>query len=236
MLFADKKGEGLMKKRFGFLLSIVMVSMVSLLSSSAWAATAVPQPVMTAAKSVVRVLAEYSDGYSTGSGFVIKSDRDETFIATNYHVVEGKPHSISVWLGEEETVSATILASSAQKDLCILKLAYPVELKPLVFSANEISQGSAIYAVGFPSAADYLSDKEAHTSAEATITDGIVSAIREATISEYGTPTKILQISAAINSGNSGGPLFNDTGEVVGIATYGIDDSQGILARLISVN
>ena len=199
---------------------------------SVYAVSSVPESVLKATESVVRVLAEYADGYATGSGFVIKSDKEETLIATNYHVVEGEPYSISVWLSEEETVSATILAYTNQKDMCILKLAYPVSLKPLTFSDSGAKQGEAVYAVGFPGAADYLSDKEAHTSADATITDGIVSAVREVTVSSYGTPTKILQINAAINSGNSGGPLFNINGEVVGINTYGINDSQGIFGAI----
>lgn len=210
------------------LCALLVVSM----AISVYAVSSVPEPVMMATESVVRVLAEYADGYTTGSGFVIKSGKDETLIATNYHVVEGKPYSISVWLGEEETINATILAYTNQKDMCILKLAYPVSLKPLTFAKSSAKQGDAVYAVGFPSVADYLSDKEAHTSADATITDGIVSAVREATMSNYGTPTKILQINAAINPGNSGGPLFNTRGEVVGINTYGINDSQGIFGAI----
>ena len=218
-----------MKKICSILLCILLIASMTI---SVYAVSSVPEPVMKATESVVRVLAEYADGYATGSGFVIKSDKEETLIATNYHVVEGKPYSISVWLGEKETMSATVLAYTNQKDMCILKLAYPVSLKPLTFSESGAKQGEAVYAVGFPGAADYLSDKEAHTSADATITDGIVSAVREATISSYGTPTKILQINAAINSGNSGGPLFNTNGEVVGINTYGINDSQGIFGAI----
>ena len=218
-----------MKRIIAILLCFLLVGSLTI---SVCAVSAVPAPVMKATESVVRVLAEYADGYSTGSGFVIKSDKTETLIATNYHVVEGKPYSISVWLSEEETVSATILAYTNQKDMCILKLAYPVSLQALAFAESGARQGEAVYAVGFPGAADYLSDKEAHTSADATITDGIVSAVREATVSSYGTPTKILQINAAINSGNSGGPLFNANGEVVGINTYGINDSQGIFGAI----
>ncbi len=218
-----------MKRLLQILLCIVLVISLSL---AVYAATSVPEPVIEATESVVRVLSEYADGYATGSGFVIKSDSDETLIATNYHVVDGNPYSISVWLSEDETVSATILAYTKQKDMCILKLAYPVSLSSLVFSELGATQGAAVYAVGFPGAADYLSDKEAHTSADATITDGIVSAVREATVSSYGTPTKILQINAAINSGNSGGPLFNADGEVVGINTYGINDAQGIFGAI----
>ena len=203
-----------------------------LLTVPVFSASSVPESVLVATESVVRVLAEYSDGYSTGSGFVIKSNGEETLVATNYHVVEGSPYNISIWISENETVSARILAYTNQKDMCILSTAYPLSLDPLMLDDIGAKQGEAVYAVGFPGAADYLSDKEAHTSADATITDGIVSAVRQATVSQYGTPTTILQINAAINSGNSGGPLFNSAGNVVGINTYGINDSQGIFGAI----
>lgn len=218
-----------MKKRHHILLCVLLFF---ILSVKAMAATSVPDPVLKAKASVVRVLAEYSDGVATGSGFVMKSDREETLIVTNYHVVEGNPHSISVWVGEDATVSARIAAYSEQKDLCILSLSYPVDMEAVKLSDSGAEQGEAVYAVGFPGAADLLSDKEAHTGADATITDGIVSAVREATLTAYGTPAKILQISAAINAGNSGGPLFNAKGEVVGVNTYGILDSQGIFGAI----
>ncbi|MBR5309164.1 MAG: trypsin-like peptidase domain-containing protein, partial [Clostridia bacterium] len=218
-----------MKKLRQVLLCIISIA---LFSFSAYATMSVPKPVMQATESVVRILAEYAYGYSTGSGFVIKSDKEETLIVTNYHVVKNKPYNISVWLSEDETISATILAYTTQKDMCVLKLAHPISLKPLPFAENGAKQGDVVYAVGFPGAADYLSDKEAHTSADATITDGIVSAQREATVSSYGTPTKMLQINAAINSGNSGGPLFNTAGEVVGINTYVTNNSQGIFGAI----
>lgn len=211
---------------------LLCILMVASMAIPVCAASSVPKTVVKATESVVRVLAEYSDGYATGSGFVIKSDQDETLIATNYHVVEGNPYSISVWISEEEVVGAAICAYTSQKDLCILKLSYPIQLTPLTFAEVGAGQGEAVFAVGFPSKADYLSDKEAHTGEDATITDGIVSAVREVTVSDYGTPTKLLQINAAINPGNSGGPLFNEKGEVVGINTYGINDSQGIFGAI----
>lgn len=79
-----------------------------ILSFLSFADGSVPKPVIKDMESVVRVLAEYTDGYTTGSGFVIKSDEEETLIATNYHVVDEKPYSISVWVGENETVKASI--------------------------------------------------------------------------------------------------------------------------------
>ena len=76
------------------------------------------------------------------------------------------------------------------------------------YSETSAKQGDAVYAVGFPAAADILSDTEAHTSQDATITDGIVSARREVTTTLYGTPVEILQISAAINSVTLISPLL----------------------------
>lgn len=218
-----------MKRTLCLLLCIIFAVSLCL---PVYAAAPVPEPVLKATESVVRVFSEYADGYVTGSGFVIKSDKNETLIATNYHVVEDNPYNISVWLSDDESVSAQILAYTDQKDMCILSLAYPVSLKALTMAKSQATQGTAVYAVGFPGAADYLSDKEAHTSADATITDGIISAVRDLTVSGYGAPMKVLQITAAINSGNSGGPLFNAHGEVVGINTYGIDDSQGIFGAI----
>ena len=213
------------------LICIFVLILIFLFSVGVFAVGSVPSKVLSATSSVVRILAEHSDGYGMGSGFVIKSDSESTLIATNYHVVEGEPFGISVWIDDEETINAKILAYTDQKDLCILKLAYPIPLETVRF-ADSVAQGDAVYAVGFPAAADYLSDSEAHTSAAATITDGIISAIREVTVSNHGVAIKMLQINAAINSGNSGGPLFNAYGEVVGINTYGIIESQGIFGAI----
>lgn len=101
----------------------------------------VPKPVMEASNSVVRILAEYPEKFATGSGFVIKSDSDCTLIATNNHVVEGNPISISVWINADETVSAHILAASEQKDLCILELAYPIQMQALYLEKDGVAKG-----------------------------------------------------------------------------------------------
>lgn len=215
----------MMKRIFSIAICLLLLLSLSL---PVQAADAVPKPVMQAVDSVVRIFALYSDEFSTGTGFVIQSDRDSTLIATNYHVVDGNPESISIWLGEENLAEASILVYSEQQDLCVLSIPYATALEALTLSGQSAKQGSAVYAVGFPGAADDLSDRLALTSADATITDGIVSAIRNVTITEHGNPVTLLQINAAINSGNSGGPLFNASGKVVGINTYGTYDSQGI--------
>lgn len=210
----------------------MMLLMTILCMPFAYAENAVPSKVLEAVDSVVKIQAEFPTEYSTGTGFVVASDGTATYIATNAHVIEGDPYEINVWVGDNDRLGATIFVEATQKDLCILKLDYPVNLKALKLSDSIAEKGEGVYAVGFPGAADSLSDVEAHSSKDATITDGIVSAIREATIIDYGAPVTLLQISAAINSGNSGGPLFNTKGEVIGINTYGIDDSQGIFGAI----
>lgn len=196
------------------------------------AADTVPGAVLKSAASVVRVEADSADYISNGSGFVIQSDKNQTLVATNYHVVEDDPYSISVWVGGDETVSASILAYSKQKDLCVLKLGYPAALKALPLSPGGAGQGDAIYAVGFPAAADEMTGSSARTSGEATITDGIISAVRKTMVVEFGSEVTLLQINAALNPGNSGGPLFDKNGAVVGINTYGAYDSQGIFGAI----
>lgn len=195
---------------------------------TAHAKDAVPKKVMQAKDSVVRIVTEYTSTISSGTGFVIYSDNEKTLIATNYHVVDGNALTISVFLENDEKISAYIIAYSSQKDLCILELAYPISFQALILRENGVAQGDPVYAVGFPGAADNFSESIAKSSKEATITDGIVSAIRQVPTTSYGSPVKILQINADINPGNSGGPLFNNLGEVVGVNTYGILDSQGI--------
>ena len=197
------------------------------------ASVGVPQEVMESTKSVVRILAEHKKVSYTGSGFIIKNDGAEVLVATNDHVVDGNPKRISIWVGEDRQVDAEIVFTVPVKDLCVLRLAEPVNLKPLTLSEEPAQHGAAIYAVGYPGAGDILSDTQAHTSDSATITDGIISAIRTFTIEEGAEPVKLLQVNAAINSGNSGGPLFNTRGEVIGVNTYGVKaDSQGVFGSV----
>lgn len=197
------------------------------------ASDGVPQEVMEATKSVVRILSKYYNGSATGSGFVIKNEPGEVLIATNDHVVSDNPYSISVWVGENELVDAEIVFTTSAKDLCVLRVTDPVDMKPLPLSTEDPQHGAAIYVVGYPGAGDILSDTQAHTSESVTITDGIISAIRTFTIEKGAKPVKLLQVNAAINSGNSGGPLFNTEGVVIGVNTYKVNaNSQGVFGSV----
>ncbi len=217
-------------KRFALLLISLFIFISLMFGLSAYA-SGVPQEVLNAGASVVYIEVEYSLGIGSGSGFVVKNDSSGTYIATNDHVVEVNPAGISVWIGKGDKRSATVVEHSKELDLAILKLTKPIKADALTLS-GDAKQGDEVFAVGFPAAADYLSNTEAHLGSEATITNGIVSSVRTMKIIDYGPEVKLLQINADLNSGNSGGPLLNARGKVVGINSYGALDSQGIFGAI----
>lgn len=209
-------------------LSWLIVVSVFLCAIPSLAAQNVPAVVLSARQAVVRIQTVSPDGIGLGSGFVVANSQGGTYIATNNHVVADNIMGVSVWIDQSDLRSASVIAQSEQYDLAILKLSYPISsLTPLPIS-KKIQQGAAVYALGFPGAADLLSDDQAVSSNEITITDGLVSAVREVSMVSYGPKVAFLQINAALNPGNSGGPLLNEKGEVVGINTMAIRGAQGI--------
>ena len=205
------------------------------LAAPVLAASGVPSAVLKAADSVVNITTESDEYYGGGSGFVVAHEGSSTYILTNYHLFEDSPYDVEVWLSEDNSVYADIIANSEEQDLCLLRIAGHTRLPVAVISPGTVSRGDPVYAVGFPIAADDLSDREAHASSESTITDGILSAFRETTIIKGYPPVELLQVTAAINSGNSGGPLFDSKGRVVGVNTYGTYDSQAIFGAISAV-
>ena len=210
-------------------LALVIAAAVLLFAGGS--SSGVPDSVMKGRDSIVRIYADYHDGYVSGSGFVIAKEGNNSYIATNAHVVEDNPHTITV-VHDKEEITADIFAIDAKKDLCILKTDRPVSAKALTLVTSDIEQGKAVFAAGFPGAADVFSDEIESGSGSITITNGIVSAVRSASVVSYGSPVTLIQINAAINHGNSGGPLFNEKGQVVGVNTFAAYDSQGIFAAI----
>ena len=145
----------------------------------------------------------------TGSGFLISSDG---YILTNYHVIEYAyeyDYEISVMLHDKSTYVATIIGTERDNDIAVLKIDV-TDMTPAVFGkSSDILVGDTIYAVGNP-----LGELEF------TMTTGTVTALdREIITDNTASPISMFQIDAAVNSGNSGGPVYNTRGEVVGIVT-----------------
>jgi putative serine protease PepD len=149
-----------------------------------------------------------------GSGFVYDSDGD---IVTNEHVVDGA-ESISVKFWNGATYTADLVGSDPSTDVALIKVNAPASLlEPLQLSdSSKVAVGDAVVAIGSP------------FGLEGTVTSGIVSAVhREMTAPNNFTITDSIQTDAAINHGNSGGPLLNNKGQVIGINSQIESDSGG---------
>ena len=142
--------------------------------------------------------------YGSGTGFVVSS---EGYILTNAHVVEGASKVTVQVFGEEEEREALLIGSDSETDIAVLKVE-GAQLQPLKLGdSDSVRVGEYVLAIGNPLSSDELAN---------TLTFGIISATkREVTIDNY--TNTYLQTDAAINFGNSGGPLINLNGEVIGI-------------------
>ena len=165
--------------------------------------------------SVVFVEANYARGKSTGSGFVI--DSENGYILTNYHVVEGS-EDIAVTFSNSDSYTATLLGGDSINDVAVLKVTAKDLKNVTVGNSDNIKIGDDVLVIGNP-----LGDLTF------TLTKGIVSGTdRSINTGEYNIDT--FQTDAAINSGNSGGPAFDATGAVIGIASakYAATGVEGI--------
>ncbi len=165
----------------------------------------------------VLVYASNSTQYGYGTGFFIRSDG---YLLTNYHVIEGAK-LISVTLYSGSVQEASVEWYSAADDLAILKIegsGYPV-LR--LGNSDTLRVGDVAVAVGNP----------AGKVCPWSVTQGIISAVNREISVESGSSIidlTMLQTDAQVNPGNSGGPLCNDRGEVIGIVTRKMTDYEGL--------
>jgi len=156
-----------------------------------------------------------------GSGFVYEYD-GEMVVITNNHVIDDAD-SITVTFANANTYDAEVVGTDVYNDLAILMVDAPEsEFYPLeIVSSSTVSVGEYVVAIGSP------------YGLAGTMTTGIVSAVdRIITITEnFGSSydmTGLIQTSAPINSGNSGGPLMTYDGRVIGVTTAIVSDSDGL--------
>jgi len=145
-----------------------------------------------------------------GSAFVIKHDKNSTYLITNSHVVEKNAKVNLKWTDGSEDIAEVVYNgrnTNIFNDLALLKL--PLKKgNPLKLELNKISVGRDVVAIGSPKGLGF------------TITRGIISAIRN--------DGKLIQTDAAINQGNSGGPLLDKSGCVIGINSFIFKESEGL--------
>lgn len=139
---------------------------------------------------------------ASGSGFVISSDG---YILTNYHVIEDAT-SVSVIFKNGDEYPATIVGGEEDNDVAVLKIDAAGLIPVVMGNSDDLVVGEEVVAIGNPLGEMTFSE-----------TRGIVSALDKPLTMSDGTVLNVLQTDCAINSGNSGGPLFNMYGQVIGI-------------------
>ena len=154
--------------------------------------------------SVVTVLAQLEGSASVGTGVIFRSDG---YILTNYHVLAGG-RDCTVALDTGRTYEALYVAGDERNDLAVLKVNLTGLPAATFGDSDQLVVGDKVYAIGNPLGVEL----------RGTLTDGIVSAINR-DVWVDGRTMNLIQTNAALNSGNSGGPLINAYGQVVGINT-----------------
>ena len=159
--------------------------------------------------------------YSSGSGFLYKTENNKTYIITNHHVVDGGDN-YKVTYTNGNIADAKLLGGDQYADIAVLEVKTKEDFKPVDIGSTEALRiGDTTFTVGAPLDNVY----------SWTVTRGIISGkerlVEIALDSKYNTDyiMNVLQTDAAVNSGNSGGPLCDSNGEVIGVISAKISAS-----------
>jgi S1-C subfamily serine protease len=161
-----------------------------------------------------------AEGTGAGTGVVL----DDGYVVTNAHVIEGATEVEVTVPGSGATLPATIVGSDPANDIAVLHVDDTSGLVPASLgSADLAAVGDSVVAIGNALALE----------GGLTVTQGIVSALDRSVETAEGTLDDLIQTDAAISSGNSGGPLVNDHGEVIGINSAVATSGGGVSASNI---
>lgn len=233
----------------------LLICLVLLVTGLPVSAAADSNPVPDAIQAVVCIISGigyrngtpyYLDEYAgQGTGFGIGPvGKDAQIFATNCHVVSrisGRtmvPYdTVYIFvdgadvMDERSVVRCDVLYADPQVDLAIIKAQAPipgVATLPIC-SAEKVSVGETVYALGYPSISDKMADSNHYTAGDITVTDGVVSRHQQT------SGTKCMAHTASVNHGNSGGPLINGKGQVIGINTFIYTDVENADKRNFAI-
>lgn len=184
-----------------------------LVMAASWVAADFTDAVKHVDPAVVTITA----GEWSGSGFIVSSDG---YVVTNRHVIEDAGDaSISVKLLDEKTLPATVSANADERDLVLLKVD-ATGLPVVQFaSSDKLTSGQDVAAIGAPLGLEH------------SVTRGVVSST-----SRTRDDQQLIQIDAAINKGNSGGPVINEDGQVVGVVVTVADGAENVAFAIPSTD
>ena len=158
---------------------------------------------------------------TTGSGFFYKNDNKYAYILTNEHVLTGT--TIKITNSDDESKDAEILGKDEYLDLAVLRVDKSLSKKIANFGdSDSVKIGDTIFTIGSPIGINY----------KGTVTSGIISGKNRMVQTSVGENKQgnwlmqVLQMDAPINKGNSGGPLFNVNGDVIGISSLKLTDEE----------
>jgi S1-C subfamily serine protease len=194
-----------------------------------------PETLEAVKKATAFIRVEAGTLSASGSGFVVSVDGDKALVITNHHVITppqrfGRPGRVAVTVvldsgtKAERKATAEIVGSDSEADLAILRITGLKDLpKPIPYSASpKLVETMPVYTLGFPFG-DVLSTT-AKGAPAVTIGKASISSLRNGDDGELA----IVQIDGALNPGNSGGPVVDAKGQLVGIAVAKIKNSTGI--------
>lgn len=225
----DRERKNRQGRKSAWVYALVMLAAfaicLSLLAGTVWLSRrSAPTDALTVGEvsdmvnpGTVLIYASSSGQSGFGTGFFV---RQNGYIVTNYHVIQGA-ENVTVTLYSDEELEADVVWYSTADDLAILKIdgtGYPT-LK--IGDSDQVKVGDTAIAIGNPGG----------NVCPWTTTKGIISALdREVTVegSRAIADLTLMQTDAQVNPGNSGGPLCNDRGEVIGIVTRKLTDYEGI--------
>ena len=150
-----------------------------------------------------------------GSGFIVRKKGSTYYVLTNQHVV-GNATDITVVLNNKEHIPAKLVGTDSRKDIAMVSFEYKDELPVIALGDSDTVQvGDPVFAFGSP------------MGFESSVTNGIISAVGRSGGPDNQNINDFLQTDTAINQGNSGGPLVNIYGEVIGINNWIASSSGG---------
>ena len=153
--------------------------------------------------------------YSEGSGVIYTTANGKGYIVTNNHVISGAA-KVKVILASGKTIAAKVVGKDSTSDLAVLSIDSKYVTQTASFGdSRSLQSGQTVIAIGSPEGSEYAS----------TVTQGIISSPSR-TITYNSNQMTVIQTDAAINSGNSGGPLVNSDGQVIGINSMKLSSSS----------